>query len=220
MLCDTAFVKAIFFALAVAASVAAPSFAQNISVGVRGGLPFTDALSVARSQNFSFHSEHPQFALGPTFEVRLPLGLGFHVDALYRRIALTGSGQTGAALNVLDGKNSFSFWQFPVMAKLRLGVGPFRPFVSAGPSFSKLSGVGDAANCVIRLAGNSCVGRVLKSFGTGVAVGAGLDAKLPIIRLAPEVRYTRLGANFFEGGAGASLASQRNQVELLLGVTF
>jgi Outer membrane protein beta-barrel domain len=195
--------------------VAQSALAQNISIGVRAGVPLNDALSAVRSPNFGFSSDRPRYAVGPTFEVRLPLGLGFHVDALYRKIGVTGASPTAT------GTNSFSFWQFPVMAKLRLGVGPLRPFVSAGPSFSKLSGVGDAGSCLIKLTGaTSCAGKVLKSSGTGIAFGAGLDMKIPVIRLAPEVRYTRLGANFFEGTAGASLASQRNQLEVLVGITF
>jgi hypothetical protein len=201
---------------------ALPALAQNISVGVRAGVPLTDAFDAARSANFGFNTERPRYAIGPTFEVRLPLGLGFHIDALYRQISLDGSGQvpsTGGPVNA-SGSNSFGFWQFPVMAKLRLGVGPFRPYVNAGPSFSKLIGVGNAGSCLISLGSGGCVGKVLKSSGTGVAAGAGLDMRLPVIRLAPEIRYTRLGANFFEGGEGASLASQRNQLEVLIGITF
>jgi hypothetical protein len=188
--------------------------AQNISVGVRGGLPLTDALSTIKARDFSFSSNRPRYAVGPTFEVRLPMGLGFHVDALYRKVSVNAS--TGSTTTT----NSFSFWQFPVMVKLRVGAGPIRPFVSGGPSFSKLSGVGDAATCLVRLGANSCSGRVLKSTGTGVAAAFGIDMALPGIRLAPELRYTRLGANFFEGAGVAGLATQRNQLELLLGVTF
>ena len=207
-----------YWLIAAFACVAAPVMAQNISVGIRAGLPLTDALDAVKTQNFGFTSGRPRYAIGPTFEVRLPLGLGFHVDALYRKVGVTGA-QTGTA--AANGANSFSYWQFPVMAKLRLGVGPVRPFVSAGPSFSKLSGIGDAGSCLIKLSGAAgCAGKVLRSSGTGIAVGAGLDVKVPVIRLAPEIRYTRLGANFFEGTAGAPLASQRNQLEFLVGLTF
>ena len=196
---------------------ALPLVAQNISVGVRGGLPLTDAISSVRTANFSFTSERPRYAVGPTFEVRLPLGLGFHVDALYRRITVSG---TNSSAGAAPGTNSFAFWQFPVMLKLRLGAGPYRPFVSAGPSFSKLTGVGNAASCVVSLGGSGCAGRVLKQSGTGVAFGTGLDLALPVVRIAPEIRYTRLGANLFEGAGAATLASQRNQLEILIGVTF
>ena len=199
-----------------------PALAQNISIGVRGGIPLNNALSAAQSGTFSFSSQRPSYAVGPTFEVRLPFGLGFHVDALYRKIGVTGSGPVAGAnaATVSSATNSFSFWQFPVMLKWRAGVGPIRPFVNGGPSFSKLSGIGDASSCLISLGAGNCTGKVLKSSGTGVAFGGGLDIKVPVIRLSPEIRYTRLGANFFQGGAGATLASQRNQLEFLVGVTF
>jgi hypothetical protein len=79
---------------------------------------------------------------------------------------------------------------------------------------------GSAASCVVSLGSSGCFGKVLKTSGTGIVVGAGIDIKVPVIRLAPEIRYTRLGTNFFEGITGASLASQRNQMEVLVGVTF
>ena len=191
-----------------------PAFAQNISIGVRAGIPLNDAISSARGGNFSFTAERPRYAIGPTFEVRLPLGLGIQIDALYRKIGITGTAPAGT------GTNSFSYWQFPIMAKWRPGVGPVRPFIAAGPSFSKLGGVGNAASCLVSLGTGNCFGKVLKSSGTGIAFGAGVEAKLPIIRVSPEIRYTRLGANLFDGTAAASLASQRNQLEFLVGVTF
>jgi opacity protein-like surface antigen len=192
-----------------------PLAAQNLSVGVRAGIPLTDAFKAARAGNFNLTSERSRYVLGPTFEVRLPLGLGIHVDALYRNISVTGDASTGTAAS-----NTFGFWQFPVMGKLRLGVGPVRPYVNAGPSFTKLTGIGSAASCVINLGANSCAGRVLKSTGTGFAMGGGVELKLPIIRVSPEVRYTRLGT-FFDGGAApGSLSGHQNQLDLLLGVTF
>ena len=205
--------KYLLFALA-----AWPALAQNISVGVRGGIPLTDAFHTVSGDSFNFTTARPNYVVGPTFEVRLPFGLGFHADALYRKISVAGT--TVGPLGSATSSDSFSFWQFPVMVKWRMGAGPFRPFISGGPSFSKLSGVGDAAACLFALGSQGCAGKVVKSSGTGVAFGAGLDLKIPVIRLAPEIRYTHLGANFFEGGSGASLASQRNQIDVLIGVTF
>jgi hypothetical protein len=193
----------------------APLAGQNISVGVRGGVPLTDLVDAVKTQTVGFQSERKNYVVGPTFEVRIPWGLGFHVDALYRKMTITGTASDGSSAT-----DSFGFWQFPVMVKKRFGAGPFRPYVNAGPSFSKLTGVSSLGGCAISVGSNGCLGTVLKSSGTGFAVGGGLDLRIPVIRVAPEIRYTRLGAGYFQGEPNATLESQRNQLEFLVGITF
>jgi hypothetical protein len=192
-----------------------PAAAQNVSVGVRGGVPLTDLVSTVQSQAARINSNFPRYIVGPTFEVRLPFGLGFHVDALYRKMSFeAAAGQAASSA-------SYGFWQFPVMLKYRMGAGPFRPFVSGGPSFSKLTGSGGIGSCAITAGANNCIGRVLNDGGTGFALGTGLDMRFPFIRLAPEIRYTRLGADFVGGpNAPDALRFRRNQWEFLVGLTF
>lgn len=54
---------------------------------------------------------------------------------------------------------------------------------------------------------------------TGLVLGAGLDFKVPLLHLTPEVRYTRWRANLFQDSSDL-LSSSRNQVEFLVGVTW
>jgi hypothetical protein len=53
----------------------------------------------------------------------------------------------------------------------------------------------------------------------GLVLGAGLDLKIPLLRLTPELRYTRWRANLFQDSSGL-LSSNRDQVEFLLGITW
>jgi hypothetical protein len=192
-----------------------PLAAQNISFGVRGGVPLTDLVDTAQSQAAGINSNFPRYVIGPTVEVRLPFGLGFHIDALYRKMSFEATAGQAAA------SASYGFWQFPILLKYRMGAGNFRPFVSGGPSFSKLTGTGGIGSCAITAGQNNCIGRVLDDGGTGVAFGAGLDMKVPFFRLAPEIRYTRLGSDFVATpNAPDALRSQRNQWEFLVGLTF
>jgi hypothetical protein len=192
-----------------------PLAAQNISVGVRGGVPLTDLVSTVQSQAAGINSNFPRYVIGPTFEVRLPFGLGFHIDALYRKMSFE-SNVGGATTSA-----SYGLWQFPLMLKYRMGAGSFRPFVSGGPSFSKLTGSGGVGSCAISPGRGFCFGQILDDGGTGFALGTGLDMKIPFIRLAPEIRYTRLGADFVgTPNVPDALRSQRNQWEFLVGLTF
>jgi hypothetical protein len=53
----------------------------------------------------------------------------------------------------------------------------------------------------------------------GYVFGGGLDIKILIIHIQPEIRYTRWGAEHFFDPSGL-LHSSENQGEFLLGVTF
>ena len=64
------------------------SFAQSISVGIKGGIPLSDpfsdkTISTINSVVHSF-SGSTNFVVGPTLEVHLPLGFSVEGDVLYR----------------------------------------------------------------------------------------------------------------------------------------
>ncbi len=163
---------------------------DSLSFGVRGGIPFGEGLQAVQTQTFSAKG-HQSFLLGPTVELRLPLGFGASFDFLYRRIGTESSTTPGATAN--GGQ-----WEFPFMARYRLPGVVARPYVAAGPVFYKVTG--------------------LPSLGStsGLAMGAGLDVKIPLIRLTPELRYQRRFNDKTIGGLPQNL----NQVDLLLGITF
>lgn len=163
--------------------------AEAISFGLRGGLPFGDGFKSIQTQSFSLKG-HQSFLLGPTVELRLPLGFGASFDFLYRRIR---------SENVTTGQeNGGGQWEFPFMARYRLPGVVAHPYIAAGPVFYKVTG--------------------LPSFGStsGIAFGAGVDVKVPLIRLTPELRYQRRFNDKTIGGLPQNL----NQVDLMLGVTF
>jgi opacity protein-like surface antigen len=91
--------------------------------------------------------------------------------------------------------------------------------VSGGPTFGRITGVAEVGRCTISLDG-SCVVETVKRSRTGLALGAGLDMALPVVRLAPEIRYTHFGGGFIRSTPEGALNSRQNQVEFLLGVTF
>ena len=71
---------------------AVSALAQPFSFGVKAGVPLTDFLNAAESQQFAFNSTTNRYIVGPTAELHLPFGLGVEFDILYRRFDYNGSG--------------------------------------------------------------------------------------------------------------------------------
>jgi hypothetical protein len=55
--------------------------AQSLSLGVKGGIPFTDAVE----GSFGNRSEARRYTVGPMVEIGLPLSLAVEFNALYKR---------------------------------------------------------------------------------------------------------------------------------------
>jgi hypothetical protein len=53
----------------------------------------------------------------------------------------------------------------------------------------------------------------------GAVLGAGLEFNLHLVRVSPEIRYTRWGATNLADFGGV-LRSNKNQAEVLIGLTF
>lgn len=192
----------IFFGLLLPAA----GFAQlPISFGVKGGWPLTDALSDSNGPGLSrFYSNSREFIVGPMVELRLPFRLSVEADALYHPFNVT-EGATNSS-TVLS-NNSYSVWEFPIIAKYHFGGHVLDPFVGAGPEFRTQPGGLFSQN-------------ITKISNNGFVLTAGLDIKLKIIRISPEIRYTHWGSDNAASAPIAAVSSNQNQVALLIGLTF
>ena len=201
---------------------ATAAFSQPFSFGVNAGVPLTDFLSTVQSPNFGFNSNTKRYIVGPTVELRLPFGLGIELDALYRRLDYTSSG------NLIDvfisGNTTGNAWEFPLLAKYRFPSKVVRPYVDAGVAWDTLSGLKQTVTQTVfptrtTTTTTSNPAELNKNTVTGFVTGAGLDVKVLLIHLSPEIRYTRWGAQHFLSSNGG-LQSNQNQAEFLLGITF
>jgi hypothetical protein len=184
------------------------AFGQSLSVGIRGGVPFTGALSDLTTHGVDVisrsFSDSNEYIIGPMVELHLPLGLSIEADALYRPLNVTTENQVAPQLTVFRTSNNVSSWEFPIMGKFRIPVLPLvKPYVGAGPNF--------------RVAGSNL------SFisNKGLAVGLGVELKISKLRIAPEIRYTRWGSdNKATVGTLVSIVSNTNEGEFLVGISF
>ena len=203
---------------------AAAACAQPFSYGVKGGMPMTDFLDVARAQNINASTTTNRYIVGVTGEARLPFGLGVEVDVLYRHFRYnSSSGASNLTSNITNIDTTAGAWEFPVLAKYRFKGKFVRPFVDGGVAWDKLSGLTQTVKNVVATVSHttttSSPAELANSTTRGYVLGGGVDLKLLIILITPEVRLTRWGAKHFIDPTGI-VNSKQNQAEFLVGLTF
>ena len=201
-----------------AAAILAP--AQIVSFGVKAGAPLTDA----KPHHFSSNSriDTGRWTVGPTVEFRVVHGLSVEFDALYREYSSTVSSLFTDASSIhffsVDRADTKA-WDLPLLLKYRFIAGPVRPFLTGGYSVTHessdvtllLTCLESAASC---RAGNPLLvldrARTYHDprFRRGPVAGAGLEFKFWKIKIAPEIRYSRLDN------------PNTNQATVLAGFTF
>jgi hypothetical protein len=188
--------------------LAIPCAAQPFSVGMKLGLPFGDAYDVVTSSNSirDYFRGGGQFTVGPYAELKIPiLPLSVEGDILYTRYNFSSDNIVSA---IATGNSNA--WEFPILVKYRFsGIGPIRPFIGAGPTFRRLQSV-------LRFDPR----KQNDAGGTGVVFAGGLEAKILLLKIAPEVRYTHWGSQSFLDGANALIRAKQNQTQFLVGFGF
>ena len=179
------------------------AFAEHlISVGLKGGFPLTDPLGDSTFNGIDTtiraFSGSKNYLIGPMAELNLPFGLAVEADALYRPLTLTT--ETGATRRSVN----FSSVEFPILLKAHFLHTPVvKPYVEAGPSFRYVA---------------STVPYLSKK---GFTIGAGVDLKLLLVRIAPELRFSHWGHDSVSALRSVSLPpSNQNQAEFLIGLSF
>ena len=183
--------------------------AQHLfSFGVKGGFPLTDPLSddTFNSVDVVTHvfSASKNYVIGPMVELNLPFGLAVEADALYRPLNLTTETQIVSSSLASRLSVDVNSMEFPILLKAHFLHTPIvKPYVEAGPIFRYV------------------LSKVQYVSNTGFALGAGVDFKLPLVRIGPELRYSHWGSDSASPAVNVSLPpSNKNQVEFLIGLSF
>jgi len=213
--------KALTLALVCSASMTCLE-AQAISIGVKGGVPLTDAFEVANGNNSAFVTKTKRYTVGPTVEFHLPARFSVEVDALYKRMGFDS--QTTTVTTQQFNATTANSCEFPVLGKFEVFPGPVRPFIDAGANFRHITGVKQVQTVIsgatfhqVEIANPP---EFNKDTDVGFAFGAGIAFKLGRVRISPEFRYTRWGGENFRDPVNALLRTNRNEGTFLLGFTF
>jgi opacity protein-like surface antigen len=207
-------------ALLIALAPALLSAGERVSIGVKGGVPITDAVDAAKGATSAYFTGTKRYLVGPTVEFHLPARFSIEVDALYKRIGY----QYDASGPFVYSKTVANSWEFPLLGKFEILPGPVRPFVDLGVSVRHLSGIKQIRQTISgasfnRVELNNAV-EFNKRNDVGLTGGFGVAFKMGPVRISPEFRYTRWGGENFRDPINALLRTNRNQGDFMVGFTF
>ena len=179
---------------------AAAAYGQAISVGALGGVPLMNVETTTTISGIAYLPKGPNFVVGPSVQINLPLHFRVEFDALARPASFHVSN--------LVGNTSATEWRFPVIVQYRLGNKAkfFQPFVGVGASFEHLYQIKNAIT--------SGPGSIATNSPGGMLLDGGVDFKIGLCRLSGELRYTR------QFNDSILDLSQLNQAEVVVGARF
>jgi opacity protein-like surface antigen len=215
--------RIVFPILASLLVVTTPAFSQILHFGAKAGVPVTDYFDTNTGIRHRFASSTNRYTVGPEIELTLPHGFAFEVDALYKRFHFTGS--TTAVDVITNEKTTANSWEFPLLVKYKVSDSRIRPFVDAGVSFHHIADIKQITTSRVVPFGNAFTTSTSNPTeldhqnDAGFVMGGGIEFKLPLIHVSPELRYTRWGNENFRSFSGL-LSSKQNQLEFLVGFTF
>ena len=177
---------------------AAAAFPQKLSFGLKAGHPLEDVFKSGVTLGTIVSPSSGRYTIGPMLELHLPHRTSVELDVLYR------PANSGLHLTSGFSKLTASEWRIPLLLKYRFRPGLVTPFVGAGPAWQAFTGVTSGSG----------------STTPGVAAAAGLEGKFAILRLSGELRYSRWGSATFDSLVSGLARLNRNQVEVLVGISF
>lgn len=201
-------------------TLALAAAAQPISIGIKAGVPVTDALDALQGNQAAYVSHTHRYLIGPTVQLNFPFRFSIEVDALYKRLGYDYNQFAGPG-SPTSTRTTANSWEFPVLGKYAIFGGPIRPFIDAGANFRHISGVDQVRSTLSAVNVNvSSASEFNKDTDIGFAFGGGIELKLGIVRVTPEFRYTRWGSENFHDPVASLLRTNKNQGDFILGLTF
>lgn len=205
----TAFSKAACLLLGFSGSIFAQHLDFGFDFGVKGGVPFTDILSIPNvvsqipagvnqiaSSPVTTLEKSNNYLIGPVAELRIPFGFAFEVDGIYH------AGEYHLTTNDITTTLNASSWEIPYLAKFRFPIPLLKPFISAGGAYRSFT---DLPNNLVTPTHNAFV------------LAGGLELRISRLRLSGEARW--LHWNSPPNNSNVARLDQ-NQGELLFGLVF
>jgi hypothetical protein len=210
------------------------ALAQSVHFGGKVGIPITEYFQTgsasSRTSSVEYTAATRRYTFGAAVEWRVGSAAGFEVDAMYHRMGYVVISQATessgfAYRSAIDVKGNS--WDFPVMVKYRFGK-MRRPFAGGGGVIRFVGPVRGRGEMVVQNLATGATTRtpidtgnpaeLAKRVYPGLTALGGFEFKWRILRVAPELRYTRWTSNI--SGEGGLLRFAPNQVEFLVGVLF
>lgn len=203
--------------------LAAGAFAQRPWIGIKAGVPASDAFRGDYLRKVRYYPESGRYVLGPTIEVPLPLRLSVELDLLYRSLQYRSEN----AVTDLRLQTQAAAWCIPLLGKFRLSDRWVTPYLAAGLAFERLSNLRQTGTILSGTLPRTPTEvntdepfELQRRFTYGYVFGVGLEGRLPLVRISPELRYTRWQRDTFLNLETGQPLNRRSQLELLVGIVF
>ena len=191
-------------------------FAQGVHVGIKGGVPLTDAFDTLSDASRGYFSKTRRYIVGPSFEVGLPAGFGIELDMLYTRLQFNSIQSNPGPVSTSD--TSASSFEFPLLLKKKFGEGSARPFVTTGAAYKRLTDITQVRSFIS--GSNDDPPELRNRDSVGFVVGGGVELRVLLLKITPEVRFVRWGTETFREGLSGLLKTNKNQGQFLVGFSF
>jgi hypothetical protein len=216
-------------------AVASSAFAQDISVGIKGGVTLTD-LAKTGTGDVPTSTQTKRYTIGPVVDIGLLLGFGVELGAMYKRFDQQSFSVTTIGYFMIDEEDGYPItqtapisavghsWEFPLALQYRFSKSAIRPYLEGGVSFNRLSNVYTVQQTPYpRQPQLPFTIEHMRSSLTrvGPLFGMGLDVKLHGIHVTPGLRYTQyLNVPELTGCIAGSACHGNKTVDILVGFAF
>jgi hypothetical protein len=210
--------------LLLALLMAATGIAQ-VELGVKGGVPFTNAFETGSFFNLGFgegaKAPTRRYAVGPWIGVRLRPWFGLQADGIYRRLGFDLVTKQATVILIYTTGTANS-WEVPILAKFYLRhAGGWQPYLGTGPAFRH---TGQVSASALETFGSFGPPRTISSdfefagrSHLGSTVSGGITRDFGKLHISPEIRYTRWRE---DNPKDDLFYSKSNQIDFFLGFSF
>ena len=198
--------------------VATCAMAQGVHVGIKGGVPLTEAFDTVSDASRGYFSKTRRYIIGPSFELGLPAGFGIELDMLYTRLQFNSIQSLPGPVSTSD--TSASSFEFPLLLKKKFSEGSARPFVTTGAAFRRLTDITQITSFVTGNRSTNDPPELRDRNSVGFVVGGGVELRVLLLKITPEVRFVRWGTDNFREGVSGLLKTNKNQGQFLVGLSF
>lgn len=177
--------------------------AQRFSFGIVGGGSLTNDFVDQTIESIRTYSTGKDYIVGPMFAVALPDNFSIEMDALYRPTNFTFANVLpNGTLNSVSPATVIT-WEIPVLAQYKIKESglPIRPLLELGPSFRASGNVNGSSPSTY-----------------GITAGAGIEAHIWKVKIAPQLRYTHWAADHVPLPWAAR--TKQDQLELVVSLSF
>ena len=201
---------------------------QHLEIGVRAGIPLTEAFGTGSFFRIDFGesatSATRRYTIGPMVELGLPRGFNLELDALYKRLGFDDLTKS-SGLYYVHTRTTANSWEFPLVGGYQfMHLRVLSPLIGGGVSFRHLGGISSISEQPLffpgippmRSAGTTSPALDNRSRHGGILT-LGAKMRVGVLQILPEIRYTRWGS---DRNLNPELHSNKNQIDFLLGVAF